>query len=57
MEQAKYLTTKQVKERFKIKSNVTLYNWRKKKGFPEPICGRLYSVNDIEKWESVHGVS
>ena len=51
MEPTKYLTTKQVKQRFQFTSSVTLHNWRKKKGFPNPINGRLYSIAEIEKWE------
>ena len=51
MEPAKYLTTKQVKERFRFSSSVTLHNWRKKRGFPNPINGRLYSITEIEQWE------
>ncbi len=51
MEPAKYLNTKQVKQRFQFTSSVTLHNWRKKKGFPNPINGRLYSIAEIEQWE------
>ena len=47
-----YLTTQEVKVRYGIKSSVTLHNWRKKRGFPEPISGRYYSISHMIKWEA-----
>ena len=49
-----FLTTKEVLERYRLKSAVTLWNWRKKMNFPDPIHnGRFYSAAQIKKWDSV----
>ncbi len=55
METKQFLNTKEVKARYGISSSVTLFNWRKKKGFPQPISGRYYPVEQIEKWEQEQG--
>ncbi|QQK59663.1 AlpA family transcriptional regulator [Shewanella sp. LC6] len=46
-----FLTTKEVLERYRIKSKVTLWKWRKEAGFPEPIHnGRHYAKDSLDKW-------
>jgi predicted DNA-binding transcriptional regulator AlpA len=50
----KYLTTKDLVERYSVTPK-TIYNWRKKKGFPDPVAkGKydLYITAEIDRWES-----
>lgn len=47
-----YLTTDEVLNRYRLKSKVTLWNWRKKLDFPDPIhFGRFYSAAQLEEWD------
>ncbi|WP_448216248.1 helix-turn-helix transcriptional regulator [Endozoicomonas sp. 2B-B] len=55
MQAKEFLNVKEVKDRYGFSSSVTLYNWRKKKGFPNPISGRYYSLEKIKKWEEEQG--
>lgn len=49
--QIKFLTTKEVLERYKI-SPATLSRWRKNLGFPEPIINRRhYLIDAIDAWD------
>ncbi|WP_281647939.1 hypothetical protein [Parendozoicomonas sp. Alg238-R29] len=47
----KYLTVDEVKERYRIKSTATLWKWREYKGFPNPINGRIYSIESLDAWD------
>ena len=51
-----YFTTNDLKERYKIRATRTLKEWRKKRGFPEPIklargSSALYPIKDVLAWE------
>ncbi|GAB1102415.1 helix-turn-helix transcriptional regulator [Shewanella algae] len=47
-----FLTTKEVMERYRLSSPTTLWNWRRKIGFPAPIHnGRFYSRKQLEAWD------
>jgi len=51
-----FYSTKDVKERLRIKSTQTLKAFRDKKGFPNPVISgngahALYSAQAVHKWE------
>jgi len=51
-----FYSTKDVKERLRIKSTQTLKTYRDNKGFPNPVISgngahALYSVQEVHMWE------
>ncbi|BDM64584.1 hypothetical protein NFHSH190041_20360 [Shewanella sp. NFH-SH190041] len=47
-----FLTTEEVLQRYRIKSKVTLWNWRKKLGFPAPVHhGRFFVTAQLREWD------
>ncbi|MCH4294195.1 helix-turn-helix domain-containing protein [Shewanella sp. 3B26] len=51
-QQPQFLTTKEVMQRYRIASPATLWNWRKRLGFPGPVHhGRFYSLRQLEAWD------
>ncbi|UAL42175.1 hypothetical protein K8B83_14970 [Shewanella inventionis] len=47
-----FLKTKEVMERYRIRSSATLWKWRKELDFPAPIHnGRFYNIQALEKWD------
>lgn len=55
MQNERFLTTKQVRERYGNVSRMTLYRWRKAGKIPEPqqIGERpMWKLSDLEAWEN-----
>lgn len=54
----KYLSTKQVCERFGNISSRTLTRWQKERNFPMPYSSEgisnMYLISEIESWEEEH---
>ena len=49
-----FLTTSEVMTRYRISSSATLWKWRRKMGFPQPIHnGRFYNLAELEKWDEL----
>jgi predicted DNA-binding transcriptional regulator AlpA len=56
-----FLTSKQVRERYGNRSNMSLWRWRRdpKLNFPPPITVKrrlLWKVEDLEQWERERAV-
>ena len=46
-----WFTTAEVMQRDGIRGTATLWRWRKTKGFPNPLHGGMYNIEEIERWE------
>lgn len=47
-----FLTTAEVMQRYRISSTATLWKWKKKLGFPQPVNnGRFYNIQSLENWD------
>lgn len=62
MTELTFYSTKDVKERLRIKSTQTLKKYRTEHGFPDPIKSGLgqtdrYSVADVHAWEKAQLVN
>lgn len=46
-----YYSTKQLQERYGGISTRALFDWRKQRGFPEPVLLGLYDKDQVHDWE------